>query len=325
MKYQGDQLKSFSKQIDFVLGNYQSHGLKISSFQNVIIGGLGGSGIGGRIAKMFFQDTLPTPCEVISDYSLPAYVGSQTLVIASSYSGNTEESLSMFDEALKKGAKIICISTGGKLKEKALNAGVPFYAAEPGFQPRMALGYSLPTLLLIFSELLGDELKPEISKLSQILANTDVFLNRAMDFFSTYSKNINRKFVIIADKNTEPVGLRLCQQIQENAKEEAFLHIIPEMNHNVIESYYGIRESNFIFLYTHSNTRVQARFEFMAELFKSSGYSFSAFIVPEWNLQSLFETIYVLDWFSLILADAKGVNSMQIPNINALKGYLDKL
>lgn len=325
MKYQGDQLKSFSKQIDFVLANYHAHGLSVSSFRNVIIGGLGGSGIGGRIAKMYFQDTLPIPCEVVSDYTLPAYVGADTLVIASSYSGNTEESLSLFDDAKKRGAKIICISTGGKLKEKALASNVPFYAAEPGFQPRMALGYSLPTLLLIFSELLGIELKSGISNLSKNLSNTEIYLNRAMDFFSTYSNTLNRKYVIVADKNTEPVALRLCQQIQENAKEEAFLHVIPEMNHNVIESYYGVRESNFIFIYTHQNPRVKARFEFMAELFKSSGYTFSSFVIPEWNMQSMFETIYVLDWLSLILADAKGVNSVQIPNINALKGYLDKL
>ena len=107
-------LNDFTSQIKFVLNTYHNHSLNASNFSNIVIGGLGGSGIGAQITKAWFFDKLPIPLETVADYNLPAYCDSKTLVILNSYSGNTEETLSLFSEAKEKGCKIICIASGGQ-------------------------------------------------------------------------------------------------------------------------------------------------------------------------------------------------------------------
>ena len=92
-------LKEFGKQIAFSLENYKPHGHKASSFQNVVLGGLGGSGIGALIAKSWLFDKASLPIEAINDYALPSYVNSSTLVVLNSYSGNTEETISLYNSA----------------------------------------------------------------------------------------------------------------------------------------------------------------------------------------------------------------------------------
>jgi glucose/mannose-6-phosphate isomerase len=324
MKYQSEQLRKFSSQIDFVLQHYTNHNYSESEFTNIILGGLGGSGIGGRIAKVLFKDKIHLPIEVISDYDLPLYVSEDTLVILSSYSGNTEETLSLFDQAMDKGSKIIVITTGGELYDKAQAAGVKVYLAEPGFQPRMALGYPLTTLLLIFGELCGQNLKPELKALSAKVSDADIYINEGKSIFEPYEGTIGKKFIIVADQYTEPIALRLCQQIQENAKGEAFYITVPESNHNVIETFYGSFNTNFIFLHTNNNERVKLRFEFLRNLFRAKRYSFTEQLVHNFSIETCVEMIYSLDWFSLWLADAKKQNSVGIANINALKKFLQE-
>lgn len=324
MKYQSEQLKNFSNQIDYVLQNYTNHNLKASQFNNIVAGGLGGSGIGARIAKVLFMDKLALPIEVISDYVLPAYVNKKSLVILSSYSGNTEETLALFDEALERGSTIICITTGGKLKEKAEAAQAIIYGAEPGFQPRMALGYPLTTLVLILGELCKQNYHKRLAELSNKVRETESYIEDGKKIFEPYSKVIGKKFVFIADQYMEPVALRTCQQIQENAKGEAFYIVVPESNHNVIETFYGSFNTNFIFLHTNKHPRVKLRFDFLRSHFKTKQYTFTEHIVNNFDLESCYETIYRFDWFSLWLSDAKKQNSIGIANINALKKFLDE-
>ncbi len=324
MKYQADQLKNFSLQIDYVLGTYTRHNLKLANFSNIVAGGLGGSGIGARIAKILFIDKLLLPMEIISDYTLPGFVNEKTLVILSSYSGNTEETLAMFDDAVNRGSTVICITTGGRLKEKASAKGAMIYYAEPGFQPRMALGYPLTTLILILGELCNSDYSASLKKISEKLSDTERYINEGKEIFEPYAKAIGKKFVFVADQYTEPLALRTCQQIQENAKGEAFYIVVPESNHNVIETFYGSFNTNFVFLYTNKHPRVKLRFEFLREHFKSKHYTFTEHIIENFDLENCLETIYKFDWFSLYLADAKKQNSIGIANINALKKFLEE-
>jgi len=324
MKYQSEQLQSFSKQIDFVLENYTPHNFKASQFRNIIAGGLGGSGIGSRIAKVLFSEILPLPMEVISDYNLPAYADDKTLVVLSSYSGNTEETLAMFDAAFAKGCTIICITTGGKLMAKATAQGIKIYGAVPGFQPRMALGYPLSTLILLLGELCGKDFSQELRKISDKVSNSAFYTERGKAIFDPYSKVIGKKFVFITDQYLEPVALRTCQQIQENAKGEAFLIVVPESNHNVIETFYGSFNTNFVLLHSNKHPRVKLRFDFLRSHFTAKSYTFTEQIISDFNMETCYETIYMMDWFTLWLADAKKQNSIGIANINALKKYLEE-
>ena len=124
-----DVLADFHSQIEHILNGYQSPTLDASKYHNLVIGGLGGSGIGGRIARLVFLNSSPIPVEVYSEYALPAYASNKTLVILSSYSGNTEETLAMYADAKKRGCDIIVLSSGGKITDMAQADGFPVYGS----------------------------------------------------------------------------------------------------------------------------------------------------------------------------------------------------
>ena len=325
MNEQHEALKKFNYQINFALSNYSSHGMKADSFANIVIGGLGGSGIGGRLVKTIFMDEFPLPVEVIADYSLPAYVNDKSLVILGSYSGNTEETLAMFEEVKKRGSKMIILTSGGKLGGFAEELNLKSYYLEPGFQPRMALGFSLTYLIQIFAELMGKEISEELKRIASLFDDTTPYAEESTQVFNSIQARQKFKFVVLCDAQFEAVALRFAQQIQENAKHECFIHVLPEHNHNVIESYYGTLDTVFFFLNSNTNPRVAARFEFLAGLLEVENHKIIEYGVEQFTLASVFETIHRLDWLSLYVADFRKVDSLNVPNIKSLKEYLDEV
>ncbi|MGZ5244294.1 MAG: SIS domain-containing protein [Bacteroidia bacterium] len=324
MKYQGKDLATFPKQIQFSIDNYKPHNLNIKDFDNIIICGLGGSGIAGQLVKVNTFFDCPIPVEVISGYNLPAYAGKRTLAIQCSYSGNTEETLSMYADAKAKGTKMLCIATGGKLEELANADNVQFYRAEKGFQPRMALGYSLTYLYLIFDELTGTNKRADLEKAIETLQDTDAHIAEAQKMLEQLKPHLPKKIVVVADYFSSAIGLRFCQQIQENAKAEAFLNELPENNHNVIESYYGKLDSIFFFLNTHKNPRTDLRFSFIKELIQKNGDVIFEIDIDAGSMTDMLKKLYIMDWLTLLLAEHTGKVSSDIRNINALKEYLSQ-
>lgn len=321
-----EALRKFPDQIEFALANYHPHGLNINSYTHVVIGGLGGSGIGGRITKTWFAPKFPLPVEVVSDYHLPFYANEKTLLILCSYSGNTEETLTMYDEAIAKGLKPLVLTTGGKILEKAQADGLYTLMAEKGFQPRMALCYPLTYLLLIFAELLEqhEALKTELSTIAtRIREKSAHYESEAENLLQQLQKHIQHKVIIVTDAALEGVGIRFAQQIQENSKHEAFQHTLPEANHNVIESYYGTIPSVFFFLRSGLNERVEARFDFLTSLLEVEYHKVLNITFDEYDLGSMLALIYRLDSFTLQLADLRHVNAVEVPNIASLKEFLE--
>lgn len=322
MNYQKEALTKFPEQIQYAIENYVRHNIEIADVENIVLCGLGGSGIAGRIIKSFYQNRSTLPIEVISDYSLPHYVNEHSLVILNSYSGNTEETLSMYMDAVEKQATIIVITTGGLLSDLASENNIQQYNAEPGFQPRMALGYSLTYLALIFSELFSQNAEANLKTLIRHLNDYESFISRAKLGFAELQENTSKKFIIICDNQTYPIGVRFAQQLQENAKAEAFVHELPEANHNVIESYYEKHDSVFLFIDSNLNEKITNRFNFLKELLEKNGQIVSELDFGGYSIEEVYETIYVLDWLSLLVSEKKGVKSDEIPNINALKNFL---
>lgn len=322
MNYLGPELAKFSEQIDYAINHYISHGKKLNDFKNIVISGLGGSGIAGRIIKNYYFNKISIPVEAVSDYSLPAFVNKDTLVILCSYSGNTEETLSAYDDAQSKGAFCLVLTTGGKIAEKAEKDGVIINRAESGYQPRVAFGYPVTYLFLIFAELLGENIKDELLKIKIKVSNTDTYLRRAQYVRHEFRASVRNKYVIIASPDMEALAIRFAQQVQENAKLEAFVVVIPEANHNVIESYYQKWPSNYIMMNSGQNARINSRFQFVKELLESQGSKVLELDVKPMTLEHLFEVIYVMDWVSLQLADEVVAVSNQIKNINDLKNFL---
>ncbi|MBC7384033.1 MAG: bifunctional phosphoglucose/phosphomannose isomerase [Bacteroidia bacterium] len=325
MNEQHEALKKFNHQINYAVTNYSDHGLKVENFSNVLIGGLGGSGIGGRITKTIFMDQFPVPVDVIADYKLPAYVNEKTLVILASYSGNTEETLTMFDEVKKRGSQMIILTSGGKIAEHAKENNLKTYFLEPGFQPRMALGFSLTYLVQIFAELINKDVKPELIKIAALFDDCTPYIDDATQIFESIKHKTKLKFIVLSDAQFEGVATRFAQQIQENAKHECFTHVLPEHNHNVIESYYNTLDSVFFFLNSNTNPRVAARFEFLAGLLEVENHKIVEIGVEQFSITAIYETIHRLDWVSLLVADSLKADSLNVPNIKSLKEYLDEV
>lgn len=315
-------LENFNHQVNYALNGYKQHGLKASDFTNVIIAGLGGSGIGGRIAKTYFSDKSNLPIEVYSDYALPAYASANSLIILSSYSGLTEETLAMYAKAKSVGASILCITSGGTLLEWANADNVMTYMVEVGYQPRMALGFSLTYNLLILGELFGIDLSNELKNLESVYANSSAERSRAKEMLEFFNNGLDNKFVIVTDTVTEAIGVRFCQQIQENAKLEAFVNVLPEANHNVFETYYGKLPSNFIFMNSLTNDRNIGRFGYLKQLLEKYDNKVYELNVPGGSIHEIYKTIHMNDWFSIYLSNARGADNMSVPNISGLKSFL---
>jgi hypothetical protein len=128
--------------------------------------------------------------------------------------------------------------------------------------------------------------------------------------------------VVLTDGPMYAVGMRFAQQINENAKHECFCHALPEMNHNVIESYYGKLDTLFFFLDSMQHERITSRFEFLSNLLEVENNKVIHVPMEEFNVRSVAEVIYVLDWLSLYIADQRGVDSLNVPNIASLKEFL---
>jgi glucose/mannose-6-phosphate isomerase len=315
-------LGNFYHQVQFALDHYKSHGLKASQFSNIIIGGLGGSGIGGRIARTYYADKASLPIEVYSDYDLPAYTSDKTLIILSSYSGLTEETLSMYEKTKKMGCTIICISSGGTLMQHAKDNKLPLLEVEGGYQPRMALGFSLTYNLLILGELFGINVRAELEKTAEIYKNIAEHQQAAKAMLEHFSSKPDNKYVIVSDNATEAIGIRFCQQIQENAKVEAFINVLPEANHNAFETYYGTLPTNFIFMNSNTNSRNNGRFAYLKQLLEKQGNLVYDISLKNASISELFKTIYMTDWFSIYLSEFKGADNMSVPNISGLKDFL---
>jgi glucose/mannose-6-phosphate isomerase len=325
MNEQHEALRKFSYQVNYAVEQYKQHQLEIKDFNNILIGGLGGSGIGGRLVKNIFIDECPVPVECIADYSIPAWVNEKTLCILASYSGNTEETLTMFDEVQKRGCKILVLTSGGKLGELAKENNLATYHTESGFQPRMALGFSLSFLVLIFGELLKKDVATELRRIAEKLSDTSPYEEDGQKMFEKIKARANNKFIVVSDAYFEATAVRFSQQINENAKHECFTHVLPEANHNVIESYYGQLNSVYFFLDSGKNERVTARFEFLTNLLEVENNRIVNLAVDHFDIAAVYEVIYRLDWLSLYVADYRRVDSLNVPNIASLKEFLSQI
>ncbi len=322
MNYLGPELAQFSDQIDYAISNYKAHGKKLSDFNHIVISGLGGSGISGRIIKSYYADKINIPIEAVSDYQLPKFVNNKTLVILCSYSGNTEETISAYKDATNKGATKLVLTVGGKIAELAASDGTQIYNAVGGYQPRVAFGYPITYLFLIFSELLGLNEASDLATIKNLVSNVDDYKRRSLHVKDHFQDSIRSKYVIIASPDMEAIAIRFAQQVQENAKLEAFVVVIPEANHNVIETYYEKWDSNYIMLNSGANPRINLRFHFIKELLSSYGSNVYEITSKEATMSHIFDTVYLLDWVSLQIAHSVNAVSNQIKNIIDLKNFL---
>jgi glucose/mannose-6-phosphate isomerase len=301
---------------------------KKNNIQNIIVTGLGGSGIGGTILSELIQDECSFPVLVNKDYFLPAYVNSNTLVIISSYSGNTEETVSAMKQAITKKAQVVCITSGGKIKELADQNNFDTIIIPGGKPPRSCIGYSLVQLLKVieFNEFVKTNLLAQVETSITLLNKENTSIkNEAM----TIAKLLVDKLTVIYSLGTcEGVAVRFRQQINENSKMLCWHHTLPEMNHNELVGWTTKNENLAVVTFKTSfdYERTIKRYEICKELF--SKYSSSVTDITAKGNSKLEQYLYLInigDWISCFIADIRNIDPIEVDVITNLKNELAKI
>ncbi len=314
-----DAILGFAKQFSYEPRLEQG---PLPSYAKVVVAGMGGSHLAADILANLAPER---NIQVWSDYGLPPYMSlneTETLFIASSYSGNTEETIDAYQAARGRGMSCAIVAVGGKLIELAKQDGVPFIQLpNTGIQPRSALGYSLRGLI----ELLG--LKDLAREANALVSSLDPAAleeegKRLAD------KLDGRVPVVYSSHRNACIAYNWKIKFNETGKVPAFYNLVPELNHNemtgfdVVDSTKSLSE-RFVFVFLRDNQdhpRNQRRMEVMARLYRDRGLT-----VIELELEGadrmewIFRSLLLADWTAVALAERYGLESEQVPMVEEFK------
>lgn len=298
------------------------------NISSVVICGLGGSGIGAKLVSEWVDQSINVPIILCQNYKLPKFVSKETLVIACSYSGNTEETLSALSDALEKKAYITCITSGGQLKSICEVKQIDFLELPNGFPPRAALAYSLVGILSILNQqnLITSKFIQQINESISFLISEQTSI---MEKASVIAQQINNTTLsIYAEAQNEGLAIRGKQQFNENSKYLCRHHVIPEMNHNELVGWgCGNEKHSAIFLWTNDMLEQnRKRFELTAQIIANK----NALVIHvrakgENKVQQGLYHIHLLDWVSYFLGELRNEDITEVKVIDFLKGELGKL
>jgi glucose/mannose-6-phosphate isomerase len=322
-------MKAWSEAKSFQLPNY-------SGIENVLFLGMGGSGVAGDMLVDVAALEATPPIIVCRDYRIPKFVGKDTLAIASSYSGDTDEVISSLDQAVRSGAKALVITGGGRLADMARELHLPVLIVDHQGEPRTALGYSFFTSLA-FLDTLG-LVSPKDSDVAE--AVTVMKAVRAATLPETpESRNISKQIAreclgrmvtIYGEGVLKGVARRWKTQFNENAKNWAFLEFIPELNHNAVVGYQLPQHMEgrfFVILlsssFKHPSTAVNYRVT--EELLEKAGIGFRTVeALGQDPLGQMFGSILTGDFASYYLAILQGIDPSPVEVIKYFKGQVAK-
>jgi glucose/mannose-6-phosphate isomerase len=323
-------IEGFSKQIEKgieIFSNNLPREVQ-KKYTNVVVSGLGGSGIGGTIIRDLSSTFSTVPVIVNKEYSIPAFVGPETLFIASSYSGDTEETIAATELAIQKKAHIICITSGGKIAQMAKANNLDLLLIPGGSPPRANLGYSLTQLILIFSAtgLLPSQSRSELSAMIPFLEKNEKSIREKA--YSIAQQLFRKRVIIYSDANHEGVSIRFRQQLNENSKMLCWHHVVPEMNHNELVGWTE-KSDDFAVVFIRNNSDY-SRNQFRMDINKGIVADYASTIVEIWGeganeIEKTFYIIHLVDWISFFLAELKGVDIMDIKVIDFLKKKLSEI
>lgn len=307
----------------------QAELLRPGQVRQVYITGLGGSGIGGNFVAEFVRDFCPVPVVVGKSYDIPAWVGPGTLAIASSYSGNTEETLAALDRLEGSGASILAISSGGHLLDRARKAGWNHIALPDNWtSPRACLGYSLVQQMIVLERFglvpasLTDQLDRAARLLREEMPDIRLRASRIAELL------LGKTTVIYAVDRLEAVAVRFRQQLNENAKVLCWHHVVPEMNHNELVGWRDRRDDLAVLVFRNHDdlARNQVRLELSKEVVSHyTGSYIETYAKGESHIEQALYHVHLGDWISWYLAGLRGVDAVEVRVIDFLKGELGKV
>jgi glucose/mannose-6-phosphate isomerase len=292
----------------------------------LLVCGMGGSAIGGDLAAALLGERLSGPMTTVRDYRLPGFATSEWTVLCSSYSGQTEETLACFEAASGLGARLVAVSTGGALVERARETGSPVVGLPGILQPRAAVAYMTVAAAEVaalagIAPRIGDEVEDAAASLEE---RAEALQARAAEVGAPLAGTTP---VVIGAELTAPVARRWKTQINENAKLQAFFSELPEADHNEICGWAGASEGGRLSVVTledaEAHPRVRRRFELTAEAIADAGVEVVR-VEAEGDTRAarMFSAVMLGDLVSLRLAEARGADPLEVDALDSLKDAL---
>ena len=302
--------------------------------RNITVTGMGGSAIGGDLAAALVADELKIPMSIHRDYGAPAYIGRDSLVIASSYSGNTEETLSAFEAVQKRGAKILVLTTGGKVAEMGRAGNYPVVTFSYKAQPRAALGYSLSLVLGSLCRLgLVRDLKSDIDAALSDLAKIEERVHEGARTNEAKKLAIELCGHVPFMYGAGVMGVmarRVKGQFNENGKNWSAYDVMSELNHNAVVGFPHppIAKDALRVLFLRSdrdNPRHKIRFDVTAELLDRAGITHRTLSFSGQSMLSeILQMTMFTDYVTFYLALLNGADPSEVKSIDYLKDRLAK-
>jgi len=304
----------------------------------VVLIGMGGSALGGKVIKAWAEDKLLVPFEIVNDYNLPAHVDGKTLVILSSYSGNTEEVLSVAEELNQRQAYVFTLSGGGRLEEMAIKSGWPMYVykteVNPSKQPRMGVGFGVTGVLALLVKL--DLVRVEENILEKAIHGLKEQIKqwgKEIETKNNAAKQMAEKIVgngvaLISARHIVGATHVMSNQLNENAKTWSVDFVLPELNHHLLEGLQfptGLKKQMLFILVTSDkyDTKIRTRLDLTQEVIEKQGYKTTK-LMPEATeeLAQVYELIGFSSFMTYYLALLNGVKPADIPWVDYFKQKL---
>jgi len=298
---------------------------------------MGGSAIGGDLLRTLLETECPVPITVNRDYTVPAYVNERTLAIASSYSGDTEETLAALKAARQAGAMLLAIATGGELAARAQEWNLPLLTFDYRAQPRAALGHSIVALIGIVCRLgLASDKAADLDEAVVMMESWQREINEAVPLAENAAKQLALKLhehlsVVYGAGHLSEVARRWKGQFNENAKAWAFFEQLPEMNHNALagtEFPTDLAEEIVAVMLTSSldHPRTRVRFQITQEILSQRGVSCEVVEARGASrLAQMLSAIHFGDYVSFYLAMLTDIDPTSLEVVNYLKQRLAEI
>jgi len=304
---------------------------------NVLVTGMGGSALAALLVKSWLKSELKLPFEVVRSYDLPSYVAKNTLVIVSSYSGNTEETLSCLKQAEAVGAQVAIIASGGQLVDQAKAKQITYASLPDGIQPRMAVIYNLCALiaLLVNFDIVSSDKLDEIKSSSDWLKSESAKWASDVHTDNNYAKQlalqaVGKTAVFYGGTLSAPVAYKWKISWNENAKNVAFWNELPEFNHNEFIGWtsHPVEKPFAVFdiVSSFEHPRLLRRFEISDRLLSGMRPKSTVInLAGESVIQQLLWGSILADFVSIYVAILNGVNPTPVVLIEKLKQELEQI
>jgi len=314
-----DAILNFSKQFKY---RPKIEGGKVKKYKSYLVAGMGGSHLAGDIIKNIASEV---DIKIVSDYAPEKVEIPKTLIIASSYSGNTEEAVDWLNKSIQSGQPVVAIGIGGKVVEIAKQNGVPFIQLpDTGIQPRSALGYSMLAMMRIIK--LNDLLR-ESKRFNNILKAKET----EEDGRQLAQKLKDKTPVIYTSANNYSIAYNWKIKFNETGKIPAFYNVVPEVNHNEMTGF-DVKEKSahlskpFHFIFIKDKTdhpQNIKRMEVTEKLYRDRGFSVESLeLSGETKMEKIFNSLILADWTALHIAVLYDLESEQVPMVEEFKGLI---